>query len=297
MPPSWPRPWIGSAASSEPASYEVRQPTMTSRTRILAAIALFAALAAGCNSGAPNPPTSASPQPPTAGVVDATGSWQMSSGTVDGVGFRIVPDAPITMTVEGSDVGGRSACNHYGAEFVVEDGEVRLRMSSMTMMACPEPAMSAEAAFVGAIERVTGATRDGDRLTLTGPGVELVFDRMPPVPRQALVETDWVLESLISGDAVSSVAGDPATLRFEADGTFTGSTGCRTFKGRWIEADGGITPTDLAMDGECPPDLARQDGHVVGVLDGFRVSIDGDVATLTGGAGQGLSYRAVRPNQ
>ena len=246
----------------------------------------------GCASGgAP----SASP-PPTAGVVDATGSWLMSSGSVDGVGFRIVPDAPITMTVKGSDVGGRSACNHYGAEFVVEDGGVRLRMSSMTMMACPEPAMSAEAAFVGAIERVTGATRDSDRLTLTGPGVELVFDRLAPVPVQAFVGTDWVLESLISGDAVSSVAGDAATLRLEPDGTFTGSTGCRTFKGRWIEADGGITPTDLAMDGECPPDLAKQDGHVVGVLEGFRVAIDSDVATLTGDVGQGLSYRAVRPN-
>lgn len=220
----------------------------------------------------------------------------MSSGTVDGVGFRIVPDAPITLTVKGSDVGGRSACNHYGAEFVVEGGRVRLRMTSMTMMACPEPAMSAEEAFVAAVERVTGATRDGDRLTLTGPGVELTFDRLAPVPVAALVETDWVLESLISGDAVASVAGDPATLRLEADGTFNGSTGCRTFKGRWIEADGGITPTDLAMDGECPPELAAQDGHVVGVLEGFRASIDGDVLTLTGDGGDGLSYRAVRPN-
>jgi heat shock protein HslJ len=297
MPPSWPRPWIDSAARPEPAGDRRRQPAMSSRKKSLAAIALFVTLA-GCVGGAnsPNPRPRADPPPSAADVVEATGSWQMSSGTVDGVGFRIVPDAPITMTVKGSDVGGRSACNHYGAEFVVEDGEVRLRMSSMTMMACPEPAMSAETAFVGAIGRVTGATRDGDRLTLTGPGVELVFDRLAPVPVAALVGTDWVLESLISGDAVSSVAGDPATLRLEADGTFNGSTGCRTFKGRWIEADGGITPTDLAMDGECPADLASQDGHVVSVLEGFRVAIDGDVLTLTGGAGQGLGYRVVRSN-
>jgi hypothetical protein len=47
---------------------------------------------------------------------------------------------------------------------------------------------------------------------------------------------------------------------------------------------------------ECPAELAQQDGHVVTVLERFRASIDGDVATLTGDAGQGLSYRAVRPN-
>jgi heat shock protein HslJ len=238
---------------------------------------LFAALT-GCSSAG------ASKEPPgTDGVVDATGAWQMSSGVVDGIGFRIVPDAPITLTVKGSEVGGRSACNHYGAEMVGEDGGVRLRVTSMTEMACPEP-------------RVTGATRDGDRLTLTGPGVELTFDRLAPVPFAALIGTDWVLESLISGDAVSSVAGEPATLRLDADGTFNGSTGCRTFTGRWVEANGGITPTDLGMKGDCPPDLAKQDGHVVGVLEGFRVSIDGDVLTLTGDRGDGLTYLAVRPN-
>ena len=129
-----------------------------------------------------------------------------------------------------------------------------------------------------------------------GPGVELTFDRLPPVPVAALIGTDWALESLISGDAVSSVAGEPATLRLEADGTFNGSTGCRTFKGRWVEANGGITPTDLGMEGECPPELAEQDRHVVGVLEGFRVSIDGDALTLTGERGEGLSYRAVPPN-
>ena len=118
----------------------------------------------------------------------------------------------------------------------------------------------------------------------------------PPVPVADLVGTDWVLESLISGDAVASVAGKPATLRLAAARTFSGSTGCRTFTGRWVEANGGITPTDLAMDGECPPELAAQDGHIVGVLEGFRVSIDGDVLTITGNGGEGLSYRVVQPS-
>lgn len=257
--------------------------------RSVALVALLIALIGCASDGATSPPSAGD-------VIDAAGSWQMSSGLVDGAGFPIIPEAPITMTVSRDGIQGRAACNHYGGQIVVEDGRPRFRLTSMTAMACAEPIMAAEAAFVAALPRVVDAVRDGDRLTLTGPGVELTFDRLPPVPVAALVGTDWVLESLISGGAVSSVAGAPATLRLEADGTFNGSTGCRTFKGRWVEANGGITPTDLGMDGECPPELADQDGHVVSVLEGFRVSIDGDVATLTGDGGEGLSYRAVRPN-
>jgi heat shock protein HslJ len=262
---------------------------MLLRTVVL--VGLFTALT-GCAPGGP------SSQPPGDGaVVDATGAWQMSSGVVDGAPFPVDPEAPITMTVKGSEIGGRSACNHYGAEIVVENGQIRMRPTSMTQMACPEPAMAAEAAFHAVLGRITGASRVGDRLTFTGPDVELAFDRLPPVPVAGMVGTDWVLESLISGDAVSSVAGAPATLRLDADGTFSGSTGCRTFKGRWIEANGGISHSNLAMQGECPPDLSDQDGHVVGVLEGFRVSIDGQVMTLTGERGEGLGYRAVRPSQ
>lgn len=254
------------------------------RPSILAAIAGIVVFAA-CDSGAPGPSG--------AGPVDVTGSWQMSSGTVDGGPFPIVADAPITLTIKGTEIGGRSACNHYGGELVVEDGRPRFALTNMTAMGCPEPIMSAEAAFSAALPRVVGATREGDHLTLVGPGVELVFDRLAPVPLAVLVGTDWVLDSMVKGDVASSVAGDPATLRLDAGGTFKGSTGCRTFTGRWVEANGGITPTDLGMDGtECPPALAAQDGHVVGVLDGFRATIDGGTLTLTGHGGDSLIYRA-----
>jgi heat shock protein HslJ len=113
-----------------------------------------------------------------------------------------------------------------------------------------------------------------------------------------MVGTDWVLESLLSTDVVVSVAGDPATLRFEPSGSFRGSTGCRTFAGTWVPADGGIATTELAMDlTECPPELAQQDGHVVSVLEQFRPSVDGQTLTLDGDTGQGLIYRAAPQNQ
>lgn len=254
------------------------------RLGVLATVAVTVVLGA-CDTS--------SPDPGGAGQVDVTGAWQMSSGTIDGVVLAAGDDSPITLTVKGTEISGRSACNHYGGEIVFQEGRPRFTLTYMTQMACAEPVMALEAAFTAVLPRVVGAARDGDRLTLTGPGVELVFDRLAPVPLAQLVGTDWVLDSIVAGDVVSSVAGDPATLRLDAGGTFKGSTGCRTFSGRWVEADGGIRPTDLGMDQtECPPDLAGQDGHVVGVLEGFRVAIEGQTLTLTGDGGDRLIYRA-----
>jgi heat shock protein HslJ len=227
------------------------------------------------------------------GPVAADGDWQLASGAVDGAEFPVVADAPITMTVTGTTIGGRAACNQYGGAMSADSREPVFQITSMTAMACAEPVMAAEAAFLGAIARVQGATRDGDRLTLSGPGVELAFDRLRAPPLAELVGADWVLDSLVTGDAVSSVAGDPATLRLEPDGSVRGSTGCRTFSGKWISANGGIATPELRMDQtECTPELAEQDGHVVSVLEEFRATVEGQVLTLTGGGSEGLIYRA-----
>jgi heat shock protein HslJ len=261
-----------------------RPPAMQIPLRALAALVLTIAL---CACGTDSPASSGG------GMVDATGDWQLTSGRVDGAAFPVVADSPITMTVEGMRIGGRSACNAYGGEIVVDGGRVRFEQMSMTEMACQEPVMAAEAAYLAALGRIVGAALDGDRLVLTGPGVELDFERLAPPPIAELVGTDWVLQSIVQGDVVSSIAGEPATLRLEPGGTFKGSTGCRTFSGRWVTANGGITPTEFGMDQtECPPDLAAQDSHVTSVIEGFRASIDGQTLTLTGDGGDGLIYTA-----
>jgi heat shock protein HslJ len=118
-----------------------------------------------------------SPDPSGAGPVDVTGHWQMTSGMIDGVVLALVAESPITLSVTGTQITGRAACNQYGGEVVVEDGRPRFSLTSMTAMACADPVMAAEAAFIAALPRVVDAARDGDRLTLTGPGVELLFER------------------------------------------------------------------------------------------------------------------------
>ncbi len=117
------------------------------------------------------------------------------------------------------------------------------------------------------------------------------------------VDTTWTLESLVSGDTVQSVHGQPATLVLLSDGTVTAGTGCRALSGRWVQSGAELLLPELAADGDCPADLEGQDNHVVSVLgdgfhvvsvlgDGFTAQVDGNVLTVTSMGDKGLVYRA-----
>ncbi len=153
--------------------------------------------------------------------------------------------------------------------------------------------MTAEATYMAALAKVTGAERSGDELRLHGDGVELTYSLVPPVADADLTGTTWVLDTLISGDAASSVAGDPATLEFADDGTFTGSTGCRGFGASYAASGAMVTVTDFVNDDRgCPDELMPQDEHVIEVLAAeFTVAIEGNRLTLMSGA-LGLGYAA-----
>jgi heat shock protein HslJ len=230
---------------------------------------------------------------PTGAALDLDGAWVLREGSHDGRPVPIVADARITIAIDGSEIGGTAACNLYGGTIEQDGSQITIGALTTTEMACAEPVMESEAAYLGALTGVTTATRDGDNLVLSGPGVELVFILLPPVPTAELVGTPWTLDSLISGDAVSSVAGEPALLELREDGTLSGSTGCRSFSGSYEIAGDEVRVTGLATTTQaCPEELAAQDDQVLAVVgDGFTVQIDGDRLTISDGA-SGLGYRA-----
>lgn len=226
-------------------------------------------------------------------VADLDGEWILQRGTVDGDPLEPVADARVTLRINGSEIGGTAACNSYGGEMERDGERITLDALSMTEMACAEPIMALEAAYLDGLSRADTARRDADQLRLTGPAIELDFTLVPPISDADPVGTRWQLESLITGDAVSSVLGEP-TLELAPGGTVSGSTGCRSFSASYtLEADALVLAdfvTDLRA---CDPDVAGQDEAVLGLLGGpLRVSVSGDRLTLTNGA-NGLDYRAV----
>jgi heat shock protein HslJ len=226
--------------------------------------------------------------------VDMDGSWQLSSGSLNDLALAILDDHPITLTINGSEIGGTAACNHYGGRFEMSGGHLTIDDLAMTAMGCEEPVASAEAAYTAALRFVDAVARHGDELVLSGANVELRFTTMPEPPTAELTDTTWILETVFAGDVASSPAGEPATLTIRSDGTFDGSTGCRAFDGAWVEESEQIVATRMMMDdARCPPDASGQDTHVVSVIgDGFVATVEGELLTLTDPGGVGLVYRA-----
>jgi heat shock protein HslJ len=234
----------------------------------------------------------AAPDEPTA---DPAGiPWELESGTIDGTEVTLVDSHPVTLALTDEEIGGTAACNGYGATVTVSGSTIEIGELASTAMACaPDEVMDSETQYLEALARVEEFTSTADRLTLTGEGVELSFIALPQVRIADLTGTVWVLESLVDGDSVSTVAGDRATLELFTDGSMLGSTGCRNLHGGYIVSGAEVVMTEMAAEGECAADLQRQDSHVVTVLgDGFRASVDGQTLTLTSVGDLGLGYTA-----
>ncbi len=230
-----------------------------------------------------SPPTDGQP----ASLVPIEGEWILVSGV------PLVDGYPISLSASVNEIGGRAACNQYGGSAVIDGDTIAIGNMFMTEMACEPAVMDAESAYLTAIGAVTTWAIVDGQLHLSGSDEPLVFDRAPEVPTEALVGTTWVLDTLVRDDMAFMAIGDPATLLLLEDGTVTGSTGCRTLTGTWIESDAQIFFPEFAADGECPDDLWAQDNLVVTVLgDGFTASIDGDLLSLTSMGNEGLVYRA-----
>jgi heat shock protein HslJ len=114
--------------------------------------------------------------------------WRLVAGELDGQAVPIVAGHPVTLELTGHQAGGRSACNFYGAQVTYGDrsllGGVSIRFTdiSQTLMGCEARVAASERAFHQALARVDSASRSGDRLVLSGPGVRLEFQVDSPEP-------------------------------------------------------------------------------------------------------------------
>jgi heat shock protein HslJ len=248
------------------------------RAVLLLTVLLLAACAQAAGGGSPSD-----------GVV---GEWELVSGTAAGQPLPQPADVRATLTFDGEQAGGSSFCNHYSAGYTVDGDSVRFEAIGGTEMGCDPEIMAAETAYMTALGTVQTFARDGDDLVLTGEDVELRFRPLTPVPTSRLAGTDWVLDTLIDGETASSVVG-ASRLRFEPDGTFTGTTACHTLSGRWQPTGDEVQFPDFAVEEiDCPPDFAAQDAHELAVLgDGFQLSIEGNRMTALDADGRGLVYR------
>lgn len=225
------------------------------------------------------------------------GAWELRSGTHQGETVPILGSHPITMTLEDGEIGGTAACNSYGGRYRISGNSFEIEDGlAVTEMACqPQEVMESERRFLEALVAVDTVELGDQELLLRSEATELQFTLLPPVPTADLLGTTWVLEALVQGDAVSSpmTQAEPATLELSPDGTFTGSTGCRTISGIYQITGAEVQFTEFSAEGECPEELTEQDSRVISALEGgFRVEIDGEQMTTWVAGDERLVYRS-----
>jgi heat shock protein HslJ len=261
------------------------------RLRYLAAPLLL--VLASCGARAADQPAGQSAPDPL------RGRTFIATAVTDGdVPHALVPDTELS--VEFTDDGrliARAGCNIMQGNINTADGKLNIDGDlAMTAMGC-DPARQEQDLFVA---KVLGASPSwqlaNDRLTITSGETTLdLAPREAVTPNKDLVGTGWVLDTLVDGNAASSVPAGvpPVTLVFDgkqavADTHCNGVGAEYTVTGDTIEFKPGFS----TLIG-CAPEIARVEGAVGEVLNGkVTFEITADRLTLNNSSGKGIQLHA-----
>jgi heat shock protein HslJ len=187
-----------------------------------------------------------------------------------------------------------AGCNTLNGQIDVAQQKLSGELG-MTAMGCA-PELMAQDTWLAELLGAEPAWRlDGPELTVTSGQTELTLvEREVAEPDVALVETTWVVDTLIDGQTASSVpAGAQATLVFGVDrvtvagGCNNGSTGYE-LSGSTIKFEG-VTMTMKA----CAAPLMELEKAVIDVLTGaVAFEITADKLSLDHPSGKGLQLHA-----
>lgn len=100
-------------------------------------------------------------------------TWELVA--IDGDAVELPVGEEITFVVDGDQARTAAACNGYVASWSADGGRVTVGGLSGTRRGCRPDVETAGSSYLVALPRVTAASRDGDRLRLTGDGVDLRF--------------------------------------------------------------------------------------------------------------------------
>jgi heat shock protein HslJ len=250
------------------------------RIASLVLLAAAAVVAVACS-------TAGAPAPSPAGLDGRT----FLATTV--VGHDLVAGSRVRLTFKDGQLGMSAGCNRIGGAFELVGGRLATGDLAMTDMGCAAALMAQDTWLSGF---VSGATveLDGPTLTLRNRDVTMnLTDREVADPDRPLEGTRWVVDGIVSGDAISSIpAGVTAALTI-TDGQLQVETGCNRGQATVAVAGATLTVGPLALTKMvCGPDATAVERAIVAVLAGqVGYQIEADVLRLAAGR-QGLTLRA-----
>jgi heat shock protein HslJ len=104
----------------------------------------------------------------SSGEVAAEGkTWQLATYT-DSEGQMVapLPDTQITLVLNNGRFAGNAGCNTYNGQYELDGDQVSIQLGATTMMACAEPIMQQERAYLTALSLAAAYRASADRLEI-----------------------------------------------------------------------------------------------------------------------------------
>jgi heat shock protein HslJ len=189
-----------------------------------------------------------------------------------------------------------AGCNTLSGAVEVRAGRIVVGELASTRIGCPPERHDQDRWLAEVLTADPGYDLRGTRLLLeSGDTAIRLVDSTAGSPSRPLVGTEWRLESLVDGEAVSSLPpGTGATLLFGDDSLSVQVVDCNRGTADVVIANLAVEVGVLSMtERACAPDPSAVELAVVDVLQGIvGYRIDGDVLTLRHPSGNGLVLRA-----
>ena len=220
--------------------------------------------------------------------------------TENGQPKQLVAGTRITLNfvADGHRLGAQAGCNQMGGPASFEGEHLVVDDMATTEMGCDPPRHAQDEWLARFLTSRPGWSRSGSTLTLDNGTTRIVLeDREVADPDRPLRGTKWMVDTIVEGDAASSVpAGVEASVIFEDGNRFGGNAGCNGMGGNSVVNEGTSTITFsevITTKMACDDDRMRVERAVLATLDGdVTYRIDADVLRLDAPDGHGLRLRA-----
>jgi heat shock protein HslJ len=242
------------------------------------------------------------------------GQWELESAK-DATGIIPLRNQLITLTIGDDDkTTGRSACSDYRAKVFGSVGALWVTATLPKVQDCGTQAQQdIEERYINVLNQVRFASITGGVLDLTAPHLSLRFQRALAIPMTLVTDRNWLLTFVAPDSYYTSELSNPspfpvsgATLRFNKNGTMSGTTWCTTFTARYLQNAGEIVVSKLHTrpTSGCDQDQQGVDTYVMRVIDaGFtfqsangQLQLSSPRAELILGFALRLDTGALQPN-
>lgn len=185
----------------------------------------------------------------------------------------------------------KAGCNMMQGPVSLGGGKLSVSDLSTTAMGCPSPDLGKQDDWLMKLLGASPSWRlDGGNLVITGSDAEIVLGTEAPA---VLEGGTWTVDSLVTGDAVSSVPGAVAASLAFADGKVNVFTGCNSGSASYRVDGRAITFESLLhTDKACGPDEMLVEKALLAALDGqVTYKIDRQRLSLTNAKGDGVQLK------